>query len=168
MPRDRMAVVPNLKLFDACVKPIILYCAEIWSPYTLIRDEKAIETSFNSFIPEKIQNQFLKMVLGVHRSSTNSAVLAELGRYPLYISALKLSVWYWHHIITANDYRLIKRAYNASQHDGFHKQMQSLFWKTGFSHVWANQGTFSKSGLLNSIQNKLNEQYIRAWKNSLN
>ena len=85
MLRDRMAVVPNLKLFDACVKPIILYCAEIWSPYTLIRDEKAIETSFNSFIPEKIHNQFLKMVLGVHRSSTNSAVLAELGRYPLYI-----------------------------------------------------------------------------------
>ena len=39
MPRDRMAIVPNLQLFEACVKPIILYCAEIWNLHTYTRRE---------------------------------------------------------------------------------------------------------------------------------
>jgi hypothetical protein len=43
--------------------------------------------------------KYAKYMLGVHKSATNIAVLAELGLYPLSIAALKSSVIYWIHFI---------------------------------------------------------------------
>ena len=37
---------------------------------------------------EKLHIEFLKFSLGVHKKSTNEAVMGELGRYPLYINIL--------------------------------------------------------------------------------
>jgi hypothetical protein len=34
---------------------------------------------------EKFNIKFSKFILGVHKKSSNFAVLGELGRYPLYI-----------------------------------------------------------------------------------
>ena len=95
--------------------------------------------------------------------------MAEFGRYPLYISALKLSVGYWHHIITSQGNKLIKSAYAASQYtnNGFKNYIKILLQRIGFSHVWENQCTFSKRALLKAIMNKLNDRYILAWKKDL-
>jgi hypothetical protein len=43
--------------------------------------------------------KYAKYMLGVHKSATNIAVLAELGLYPLSIAALKSSVIYWIHLL---------------------------------------------------------------------
>jgi hypothetical protein len=48
-----------------------------------------VELKYDSFIPNKIQMKYAKYMLGVHKSATNIAVLAELGLYPLSIAALK-------------------------------------------------------------------------------
>jgi hypothetical protein len=37
---------------------------------------------------EKLYIKFSKSILGVHKKSSNFAVLGELGRYPLYITII--------------------------------------------------------------------------------
>jgi hypothetical protein len=45
--------------------------------------------------------KYAKYMLGIHKSATNIAVLAELGLYPLSIAALKSSVIYWIHLLNS-------------------------------------------------------------------
>ena len=41
---------------------------------------------------ETLHIKFLKFSLGVHKISTNDAVMGELGRYPFYINILLTAV----------------------------------------------------------------------------
>ena len=78
-----------LKLFDSLVRPILLYNCEVWGAYTKLNTSftKFKENLFNiSLICEKLHLKMMKMILGVNSKSTNSAVRAELGRFPLHIS----------------------------------------------------------------------------------
>ena len=67
--------------------------------FTLIKGNVTVELKYDSFIPNKVQMKYAKYMLGVHKSATNIAVLAELGLYPLSIAALKSSVIYWIHLL---------------------------------------------------------------------
>jgi hypothetical protein len=59
-------VNPMMKLFDALIKPIILYGSEIWG---------------NNYITETFHNRFCKSVLGLSRNASKSATIGDLGRY---------------------------------------------------------------------------------------
>ena len=89
-----MNIYGHIKLFNACVQPILLYCSEVWSLFTLIKGNVNVELKYDSFIPNKVQMKYAK-----YKSATNIAVLAELGLYPLSIAALKSSVIYWIHLL---------------------------------------------------------------------
>jgi hypothetical protein len=59
-------------LFDALIKPIILYGSEIWG-------------TGNNCITETFHNRFCKSMLGLSRNATNSTTLGDLGRFPMQI-----------------------------------------------------------------------------------
>lgn len=61
------------------ITPILTYGSEIW-----IADYKCDLLSSDHFPFEKIQHQIFKDILGVHRKSSNIAVLYELGQFPLF------------------------------------------------------------------------------------
>ena len=42
-PKNRLALIENLKIFDACIKPILLYNSEVWGPEIILHDRKRIE-----------------------------------------------------------------------------------------------------------------------------
>ena len=69
------------KLFDTLVKPILLYCCEIWGLDHALKGR-------NSESYELLHTKFVKEILGVHCRTPNAACLSELGRFPLnqYIS----------------------------------------------------------------------------------
>ena len=71
----------HLKLFDTCVKPILLYCSEIWALPLLLKrnDMEELECNYDKFVPNKVQLKMSKYVLGVHKSASNLAVLGDLG-----------------------------------------------------------------------------------------
>lgn len=70
-----MNIPPQLKLFEACIKPILLYCSEIWSLDLIIKEKKALKKVF--FPPVKVQIKFLKYLLGVNRGAVNLAVFFQ-------------------------------------------------------------------------------------------
>ena len=51
--------------------------------------------------------------------------------------------------------------------DGLCSKIKLLLAEIGFTHVWVNQGTFSKSKLLHSLSIKLEDRYINHWKKLL-
>ena len=65
------------KLFDALVKPILCYGCEIWA---IVGNRTDLEKL------ERIQQGFLKRLLGVQTQTTNLHVLAKFGRSPLQLS----------------------------------------------------------------------------------
>ena len=71
----------SMKMFDTHILPILEYNSEIWFP------EKQIDTL------EKVQMKFLKNILGVRCQTSTIAILADTGRFLLFVrqqvSALK-------------------------------------------------------------------------------
>ena len=167
---DKMNVQLYLKLYENCVKPILLYCSEIFSIDNLIPWKDKLECRYENFIPEKNQLKLCKSLLGVHRSATNNAVRAELGMFPLAIFGLKQSVSFWLHVLHSSKNSLVYKAYTESInfHKGFGNNLKILLEYLNFNHVWQNQGTFSDKRLIYAIFSKLKTQYESYWKISIN
>ena len=78
-----------LELFDSMIRPVLLYNCEIWGAYIMKISsfqsfrEKIFQTGL---LCEMLQIKKYKMILGVNTKATNSAVRAELGRFPLHIT----------------------------------------------------------------------------------
>ena len=77
-----------LTIYEHCVKPVLLYCSEIWSIDFLI-NKAEIAQRYDLLLPEKLQLRFLKSVMGVHKSANNNAVRSEFGIFPLALYGLK-------------------------------------------------------------------------------
>ena len=68
----------HFRLFDTCVKPIILYCYEVWNQH-IINVEKhlgkdstyKLEELYEDFIPEKVQTKLCKYIIGANKYTTN-------------------------------------------------------------------------------------------------
>ena len=74
-----------LQLFDSFVGSILMYASEVWG---FCKSKKL----------ENIHTKFLKIILGVRKSSSNVAVYGELGRYPLYINRYIRIIKFWFEI----------------------------------------------------------------------
>ena len=88
----------DFSLSDKVVLPILCYGAEIWS---YERTERI----------EHVQLKLCKRVLGVNNTTSNSAVLAECDRFPLYVNYFTKRIKVWLKIIRMNDNRLVKQCY---------------------------------------------------------
>lgn len=166
---DRLNILINIKLFDACVKPILLYCSEIICLDSLLKENTILEDRYILYPQTKVQIRFAKHTLGVSKTASNNAVLGELGMFPCSIDALKLSIGYWHHLINSKCNSLINCCYFSNDNISFwlKEKMKLLFHKTGFNHVWQNQNTFSKNRLMFAISRNLKEKFVHSWKDKI-
>ena len=91
-----------LDLFDKMVVPIALYNSEVWGnillPNNIGATKKLLNETYIRNIVERLQNRFLKYILGVNIKSTNWAVRSELGRTPLTIKVYERIIKYYQHI----------------------------------------------------------------------
>ena len=79
---DSSVVETRNELFDALVKPVLLYGCEIWRPE--LQSYKTHKITHKSAI-KKVHIKFCKQTLNVPWYTENKACRAELGRYPLSI-----------------------------------------------------------------------------------
>ena len=78
MKIERIPVNVALRLFDACVLPILTYGVEIWAEF-----ERFDFDSSEKCPIEEVDLRFCKHLLGVNRSTMNLLCLVELGRRPI-------------------------------------------------------------------------------------
>ena len=87
-----------INLFDKTVKPVCLYGAEIWGNFSTIKDTspcKLIEKLYSKLPIKKTNLSFMKWILGVHRKTSNFAVLGDLGRYPFLVDVILNTIKYY-------------------------------------------------------------------------
>ena len=105
-----------LKLFDSLIKPILLYCSEIWSVYSWSKNSSCNIMKFITGIKQSFESLHDKMsrhALGVHRQATAILTKAELGRYPLSFNIIKNINSYAKHI---NDSKSSSLLYETKLH----------------------------------------------------
>ena len=93
----------QLHLFDALVRPVMLYGVETWGPGALCGS--GMDTC------EVVHRKFLRCLLGVRTGTPNASVLGELGRFPLSHVATLAICRFWNRLVAMPDSRLTKQAF---------------------------------------------------------
>ena len=161
-----------LKLFDSCVKPVLLYGSELWGPYILNLDKRLtqgsnddLEKTFLNFAPEKVHIRYCKYVLGATKYALNIASMAELGRYPISIFVILQSLKYWLYLYKDPLLNFSKLAYKSIEEVDctfpctFNKHIFKFLKLINFDHVWNNKGTMSEGKLISAVKKILQERY---------
>ena len=100
-----------IHLFDALVKPILLYCSDFWAILKLNKKDPCELLPKQNLI-DSVHLKFLKQLLGVQTQTHNVGVLLECGRIPLMAFALKNCIKNWNRIaIEKNCNPLIQLCY---------------------------------------------------------
>ena len=112
---DATTVTIKNKLFDALIKPLLLYGCEIWGPELL-----SYKTHFAKSTVEQVHIKFCKQTLNTLWYTENKACRAELGRYPLSID-IKASIFsYWQRLQYKTNNPLLNEAFlYAKSHSRF-------------------------------------------------
>jgi hypothetical protein len=80
------------------------------------KENPSFDNIYSGSLCEKIHLKFCKFILGVHKRTTNIAVLSELGRFPLYFSIIKGMLLYWYRLENlGKEFPLLKEAYNETK-----------------------------------------------------
>ena len=98
----------SLDLFDAVVKPILIYGIELWG---------CLKQGFNDKNPiEKLNITLCKHILGVTKRTSNGGYRCELGRKQLHISGFKVTIDNWLSIINDPINVILKTIYMFVRH----------------------------------------------------
>ena len=93
----------KLQLWDALVKPTLLYGVEFWG---------AGDVGKGVLAADLVHRAFLRRLLGVRTGTPNMSVLAEVGRYPLLVVyAAKMLCKSWNRLVEMDNGRLVKQAF---------------------------------------------------------
>ena len=154
-----------LHLFDHTVKPVLLYGSEIWGTINTLsanvkKDGFSIFDTFCNMPCEKLHIKFLKYVLGVHRKTTNVAVMGELGRYPIIINVFCDTVKYFERLISDNVSNLLKGALKENGYLHEHKKknwLSSLYFL--FEYLNISTSSISNDKSASVAKSKLIKRY---------
>ena len=91
-----------LHLFDALVRPVMLYGVEAWGPGALCLNPELAGC-------EVVQRKFLRCLLGVRDVTPNALVLGELAAFPLAHTAATLLCRFWNRLVDMPEDRLAAR-----------------------------------------------------------
>lgn len=170
----RNNVLTALKLFDTLILPIIRYGSEVWGPFYIKRLNETNLLDLCEKLPlEKIQTKFCRYILGVHRKSTNIAVRAELGKYPLLTDILTHSAKYWIQLCNTGIDSMVKKAYldsytSKDRLSTWATHIQTLWTHFGLSEIWNNQGTHYRHKIINLLSTDIVNKYDLLWQNRVN
>jgi len=91
---NNLSVNNWLILYDSIISPIMTYGSEIWISYFNINLDNIHVLPF-----EKSQNMMMKNIFGFHGKTSNLALHAELGLFPLCFKPFKLMLRYYTRLI---------------------------------------------------------------------
>ena len=146
-------------MFDAQVKPMLLYTSEIWG----ITRSKVIESA-HLFA--------CKRILGVSDRTPNQMAYGDTGRFPLFIDSTISSLKYWLKIKKMTMSRFPKQIFSMQIREieagltdnvtNWANDIRSCLLKYGFLDAWEN-GVANESLFISSIKAKMIEEFHEDW-----
>lgn len=121
-------IVLSIKLFDALVRPILLYCSDIWGNSKL--DEKSPI--------EQVHIKFCKQLLQVGKQTSNIGVKAELGRISLTTIAKINSIKNWIRISQTTGNIMVYKIYKESLKvlNSWANKVKDILFRNGLGDIW--------------------------------
>ena len=144
------------KMFDAQIKPMLLYGSEIWG----LKEYKSVE---------KVHTFALKKLLNVSPRTPNDMAYGETGRFPLYVHSYTACIKYWLRLTTMDISRLPRKAYNKllllhnSGKFCWVSQVRQVLYKFGFGFVWENQGVQNPETFIKAFKQRLIDCHSQNW-----
>ena len=120
----------TIKLFDALVRPILLYGVDVWGCF------KASSNNTNPI--EKLNSRLCKNLLGVKRNTSNVGCRCELGRHNLSAIGFQSTIKNWLRIAGGNRSKIISKLYDKSLENSssWATKMKNILFKHGMGDVW--------------------------------
>jgi len=137
-----LSVAASLNLYQALVRSVLEYGAEVWT------NEEWEEG-------ERVQREMGRRILRCHGKTTNEAVLGELGWWRLQARRDFLKLKYWIKLSLMNDSRLVRQVYLMSR-DAY-VNMRKKNWCSGIHalaakynlrELWRNENLIKQPALL--------------------
>ena len=130
----KLAVKKALQLFDSLIRPVFSYAAEFWLPFLLTKNcfdsQNNLLKFWDSFQPEILNQKVCRLLLSVHKKCSRLAVLGELGRYPVFLPALKHCIKYQNQIERSDRNSLIYHSFcemeNNPQIDSWYSRVKNI------------------------------------------
>lgn len=148
-------------LFDALIKPILCYGAQIWG-YKYVAEIENIQTSF------------CKRYLNVKKSTNTCIVLGECGRMPLCYHYYIICIKYWCKLLTLPDHRYPKRCYlllkrlDEAGRTTWATYVKQLLFQYGFGYVWLSQDFGNLDMFICNFKQRLCDCLTQDWKRYVN
>jgi hypothetical protein len=159
--RVKLDVKTKLALFDALVTPIILYGSEVWGIY----DNPDID---------KLHYKFCKNILCVKQSTSNYAVLSELGRFPLAVLCKLRALRYWMKVANNQNSLLyqvfmeqmnVLTNFNCTKNNLWCHALKSTLDNLGLGYtLYLSDFTCDISHMVNQ---RLKDQFVQEWSDTL-
>ncbi len=107
--------------FDSIIKPILMYGVEIWGQDILHNAKEYFDNFVHSKSDiESIHIKFCKSLLCVPSTTSNLAVLSELGRMSMIISTIQAILRYHCRLESMQNSRFVTEVYNVGKDKRFH------------------------------------------------
>ena len=112
-----IATDKSLSLFRSFIQPILLYNSEncaFFSHKQILNITSGKTSLYKCFVDSehvRMQLKFLKYILGVNKSCTNSMVLGKMGELPVSVCAIFSMLKFWFRVMKATRNLLINQAY---------------------------------------------------------
>ncbi len=121
-------------------------------------------SQFDSKI-ECIQTKFLKFVLNITKFSSNHAIRAELGKFPLSIQLYTKLVKYWHRLENLEDDSILSTCYKTCKynHHDWYTGIINFLDGNGMNYISKNPKFYSEEFIISKVLCTLQDQYIQSW-----
>jgi hypothetical protein len=147
------------KLFDSQVVPTLLYGAEIWGSQW-----------FDQI--ERVQLFACKRFMHVVNKTPNDLVYGDLGRHPLWITAVIKQIKFWLRLLAQPDNMFSKKSYqmllklHEKGHCNWVSQVNTTLCENGFEQVWVF-GCGNEKQFLRELKERLVSTFCHKWRNHL-
>ena len=164
-----------LYLFNTMIRPIVMYNSENLSHLTehqintMYENKNSLLFYANNTYPNRLQQKFLKFILGVKRNCTNLGTLGELGETPIILHGFTALLSFWHRTYFMPENTLVKQALNLMMNDTQAKYewlatVKFLLHYLDMDAYFLNpQLTNSTTGFTSTVKKKLRSNYIKEW-----
>ena len=150
----------QLQLFDSIVVPVLLYASDV--------------SGFESCdILERLCIQFYKIILRAKKTTPNTILYGELGKYPISIAVKSRMIGFWQKLINGKSdkisYKLYKILLALHEKDIFHSKwllsIRNTLHKSDKDLTWLSQ--VAHVNIAKVVKTKLIENYKEVWKMSV-
>ena len=161
-----------IRLYEKLIEPILLYNCEISEAYMpKTWDFKKFKTNMWDMGKEinQVTIGFIRQLLGVNKKSTNLAVLAETGKYPICIKIFERIMKYWTRISTSTNI-LLRESFTANileSRNGKQNWLKIIYFLTKISDLKdkPNMNQLHNKKIIKSfktiIQNKFEDWWLK-------